>query len=105
MPVNMTRSPLLQPRRDQQVVAHALAVERQRPDCLRDRLDSFALERIARGSPAEYQRRQEQTNLVHFARVQEGTRKMGAALEQDRANSGGAELVKRRAHAGCFVLA
>src|SRR5687767_12453781 len=64
-PVNT--SPLLQPRGDQQVVADALAVERQRAQGVLDALDALALERVAGGAPAEQDRREEEPDLVDLA--------------------------------------
>ena len=74
----------LQPRGDQQVVADALAVERQRAQRVGDALDALALERVARGAAAEQQRREEQADLVDLAGVEERARQVRAALEQDR---------------------
>src|SRR5262249_26285675 len=55
-PVN-TRSPLLDPRRDQEIVAHPVAGQGERPDRIGDRLNAFALERVPRRAAAEDQRR------------------------------------------------
>ncbi len=62
----------------------ALAVERERAQRLGDLLDAFALERVARGAPAEQQRREEQPEFVDLAGVEERAREVRAALEQDR---------------------
>src|SRR4051812_10620983 len=103
-PVN-TGSPLPQPRADQHVAADALAVQRERADGVGDLLDALPLERVARGAPADEQRRQEQPDLVDLARVEERAGDVRAALEQDRRDLAVAELVERRAHPGGLVLA
>ena len=69
------------------------------------RLDALALERVARGAPAEQDRREEQPQLVDLAGVEERARQLRAALEQDRGDAGRAELVERRDDARRLVLA
>src|SRR5207248_9410054 len=85
-PVNIAGSPFLDPRRDEQVLADPLAVERHRPDRVRDRLDPFTLQWIASGPAAEHQRRQEQADLVDLAGVEKGAGQVRPALEEDRAD-------------------
>src|SRR3954468_12866817 len=105
-PVN-TRSPLLEARGDEDVAGERLARERQRPQRVGDAVDALALERVARGPPAQHERRDEQADLVDRARVHERAREVRAALEQ-HARDGRverAELVERRLHAGGLVLA
>jgi hypothetical protein len=61
-PVNMRsepRSPLAQAGADEQVLADRLALEGQGAERLGDAIDAFALQRIARGAPAQQQRGQE----------------------------------------------
>src|SRR5580704_3739102 len=99
------RSPLAQTRRYEQVLADALAVERERADGVGDALDAFALQGIACGAPAEQQRREEQADLVDLAGVEEGAREVGAALQEQRGDAELAELIQGGAHARRLVLA
>src|SRR3954465_2070128 len=78
-PVN-TRSPLLEARADEDVAGERLARERQRPQRVGDAVDAFALERVARGPPAQHERRDEQPDLVDRARVHERAGERRAAL-------------------------
>src|SRR4051812_10619736 len=96
-PVNT--SPLPQARADQHVVGDLLAVERQRMQRLGDLLDPFALQRIARLSAADQQRRKEQPDLVDLAGIEERAGQVRAALEQDRGDAVVAERSERAAHA------
>ena len=57
---------------------------RQRAHGRGDALGALALERVAGARAAEHDRRDEQADLVHLARVQERAREVRAALEQDR---------------------
>src|SRR4051794_12384152 len=102
-PVNI-RSPLPQARLDEQVLPDRLPVERQRPRRVGDLLDAAALHRVARSTPADEDRRQEQAHLVDLAGVEERARQVGAALEQDRRHAALAERHERGAHAGLLVL-
>src|SRR5579859_7767389 len=91
-PVN--RSPLLDPARQQQIVADPLAGQRQRPDRVGDVLDALALERIARAASAEQDRRHEQPHLVDLAGIQERTGELRTALEQQRGHARGTEQIE-----------
>ena len=70
-------SPLLHPGRDQQVLADALALERQRPDGVGDQLDALALERVA-GGPRRRARSARGTGGSRRSRRRRGTRRRGA---------------------------
>src|SRR4051794_39056695 len=99
-PVNISGPPLPLPDagRDQDVVADALRVQRQRPHRLGDALGSLALERVARAGAPEDDGRDEERDGVDLAGVQERAREVRAALDHDRGDPGGAELVQRGAH-------
>src|SRR5919197_266433 len=96
-PVN-NRLPLPQPRRQQDVAGHALALEGQRAQRVGDRVDALALQRVARRAPAEQQRGDEEPQLVDLARVEERAGQV-RAVGQRRADAdgnrvaGGAPLV------------
>src|SRR5829696_9499789 len=104
-PVNIRRSPLAHPGRDQDVVRDALALERERAGGLGDALDPLPLQRVARGGAADDHRGDEQADLVDLAGVEERAGQVGPALEQDRGQPGGAELHERVLHTGGLVLA
>src|SRR5207253_2196938 len=92
-PVKM-RSPFLQARRDEQVALDLLAVEGQGPQRVGDVLDALALQRVARLTAAEHQRREEQADLVDLAGVEEGAGQVRAALQQDRGQAHVAQAVE-----------
>src|SRR5438874_2694873 len=97
-------SPLAQARGDQQVIADALALQRERPQRLRDVLDPLALQRIARGT-AQQQRCEEQPQLVDLARIQKRPRQARTTLQHRARDPHRAELIERRAHTRRLVLA
>src|ERR1700722_20317222 len=98
------RSPLAQARGDQKVIADTVAVEAECTQRLRDALDALALQRIARGPPAEQDRGEKKPYLVDLAGVKKRSRKMWAALQQHRGNPARAKLVERRAHTCGLIL-
>src|SRR6201986_2375251 len=75
-PVNISRLPLPLPdaRRDQQIVADALALQVLGADGVGNLLRALALQRIAGGSPSEDERGQEQPDLVDLPGVEERAR-------------------------------
>ena len=83
-----------------------LALQREGAHGLGDLLDALALERVARGAPAEQQRREEEADLVDLAGVEERAGEVRAALEQDRGDALRRRAARARtAHAGLLVLA
>src|SRR3954463_10040764 len=92
-PVNT--SPLLQPRGDQQVLGHALALERLGAQRIGDVLDALALQRVARVAAAEQQWSEEQPDLVDLPGVEERAGQVRAALQQQRRDAPLAEPVER----------
>src|SRR5438105_142280 len=98
-------SPLAQACADQQVLADALAVERERAWRLGDVLHARALQRVAGAAAAEQQRREEETDFIDLAGIEEGTGQARTSLEHRRGHALRAELVERRAYARGLILA
>src|SRR5918994_6409129 len=84
IPVNISPSPLPQPSADQEVVAGALPVHRQRSLGGLDASGALARHQGPRPGAAEHDRRDEQPQLVDLAAIEEGARQARAALQQQR---------------------
>src|SRR5581483_11231984 len=98
-------SPLLEPGGDEEIVAQGLAVDGEGVRGLGDGLYALALERRAGRSPAQYDRRHKQAQLVDLSSVEECARQARTALQENRGDPGLAELDQGGTDASGLVLA
>src|SRR5262245_38862566 len=99
MPVNISRSPLPQAGRDEEVLADLLVARRQRPDPLGDPVRPLALQQCPGVGGADEERRDEHPHDIDLAGVEHRAREGWPALHQEVLDLPAAQLIEGGAEA------